>query len=117
MKAETLVAPEAQPATINRPSLNPINVISRALKSDVRAPDSPVKSIAAQVDEILQEMLKSSPLWARGIKLMELPAKGMVVMVGLDQYDGVDAVPDDEIRTLIRSAVGEWERRATGHAR
>jgi hypothetical protein len=35
----------------------------------------------------------------------------MVVMVGLDQYAGVDDVPDAEIRALIHSAVTEWERR------
>jgi hypothetical protein len=38
----------------------------------------------------------------------------MVVMVGLNQYDGVEAVPDEEIRNLIRSAVAEWEERASG---
>lgn len=101
---------------MQRPNMSPLNVISRALQADVRTPDTASKSIAAQVDEILQEMLKNSPLAARAIKLMELPGKGMVVMVGLDQYDGVDQVPDDEIRVLIRSAAAEWERQATQSA-
>lgn len=105
-----------QAGGMQRPNMSPLNVISRALQADVRPPDTASKSIAAQVDEILQEMLKNSPLAARAIKLMELPGKGMVVMVGLDQYDGVDQVPDDEIRSLIRSAAAEWERQATQSA-
>jgi len=80
----------------------------------VRAPEAPPRSIAAQIDDILQEKLKDSPLAGRAIRLMELPNRGMVVMVGLNQYDGVEAVPDEEIRNLIRSAVAEWEERASG---
>jgi len=44
---------------------------------------------------------------------MELPKKGLVVMVGLEQYEGVDAVPDEQIRAIIRSAVKAWEEKAT----
>jgi hypothetical protein len=35
----------------------------------------------------------------------------MVVMVGLDQYEGVEDVPDEVIRQFIREAVKEWETR------
>ena len=83
-----------------------------AVQSTPAAP----KSIAAQIDEILQEKLESSsldhlPIERRAIRLMELPGKGMMVMVGLDQYEGVEKVPDPEIRSLIREAVEAWEKR------
>jgi hypothetical protein len=94
------------------PSLNPVTVLARAVASDVNV-DVSQPSIAAQVDEILQEKLDESPLKSRGIRLMELPNRGMVVMVGMDQYDGVDAVPDPNVRDLIREAVAEWEARVT----
>jgi hypothetical protein len=103
--------PAVAEAEKNRVNLNPINVFARALQSDVKQADQPNKSIAAQIDEILQEKLENTPLAQRAIRLMELPGKGMVVMVGLDQYDGVSSVPDPEIRDLIRSCVAEWERR------
>ncbi len=90
---------------------NPIDFFARALQTDVPKGSAGPKSIAGQVDEILQEKLAESRLANRAIRLMELPGKGMVVMVGLDQYDGVDAVPDVEVRAMIRSAVMEWERR------
>lgn len=92
-----------------RPSMNPVNVLARAIRSDVSLPPPPAKSIVVQIDEILQEKLKGTPLENRGIRLMELPSKGMVVMVGLNQYEGVDQVPDDEVRGVIRAAVSEWE--------
>jgi hypothetical protein len=70
-----------------------------------------IKSIAAQVDEVLQEKLASSSLKNQAIRLMELPTGGMVVMVNNDQFDGVNEVPDPEIRNLIQESVAEWERR------
>ena len=121
---QPMVLPDAPPTTlpvtppfvvqeppVTKPSMNPINVFARAIQADARAPVPPPKSIAAQVDEILQEMLKGSDLESRAIRLLELPGKGMVVMIGLDQYDGVGSVPDEAIRTMIRAAVAEWEKR------
>ena len=101
--------PAAPPAKL--PSIKAVDVLARALQADVRTPEPPPRSIAAQIDEILQEMLVNSPLASRGIRLLELPNKGMVVMVGLNQYEGVEAVPEEEIRQVIRAAVAEWEQR------
>jgi len=110
--APMAVAPLVDLSTPPQPRpITAVDVIARALQPDVRSSESQVRSIAAQIDEILQEMVENSPLAPRGIRLMELPGKGMVVMVGLDQYEGVEAVPDEDIRQLIRAAVAEWERR------
>jgi hypothetical protein len=106
--------PPGQPAaSIKRPSLNPVDVFTRALQADVPSLGDPPMSIASQIDEILQTKLEVSPLKGRAIRLMELPGKGMVVMVGLDQYDSVSAVPDPEIRSLLQACVEEWEGRHT----
>ena len=99
------------PPLPQRPTINPINVLARVLQPELSSAQAPPKSIAAQIDEILQEMLEHTPLASRGIRLMEFPNRGLVVLVGLDQYEGVDAVPDEDIRALIRTAVQEWERR------
>ena len=107
-------APAAyDPSQLPRPSLNPVNILARAIQSDVNAPQIPTKSIAAQIDEILQEKIEGTQLAQRGVRLVEFPNKGVVVMVGLDQYEGVDAVPDEEIRRMIKSAVAEWEKRVS----
>lgn len=100
------------PTSDSKPTrFNPLDVVAQALRSDVRKPESHPASIAAQIDEILQEKLEADSTITRAVRLLEIPGKGMVVMVGLDQYAGVDEVPDADVRTLIREAVAEWERR------
>jgi len=97
----------------NKPSsiLNPANILERALKprSYVETPE--LKSIAVQIDEILQEKLPSTPLKNHVIKLLELPEKGLVVLVDQQQYQGVNDVPDTEIRAFLQECVAEWEQR------
>jgi hypothetical protein len=97
----------------NKPrlSLNPVSMLVNALQADVPRSQLPTESIVIQIDDILQEKLKNSPLMGEPIRLMEWQDKGMVVMIGLDRYDSVEAVPDDRIKALIRSAVREWEQK------
>jgi hypothetical protein len=87
---------------------NPLDAFARSRSAAVSQAPA-FKSITAQVDDILQRILAESPLAGRGIQLSESP-EGVVVEVGVDKYLGVDAVPDEEVRQLIRQAVAEWER-------
>jgi len=89
-----------------------IGVLTRALGTDVPSTRIVSASIAVQVNTILQKKLKGTLLESRGICLMELPGQEMVVMIGMDKYDSVNAVPDDEIRGVIQSAVNEWLARS-----
>lgn len=110
--ASWTVAPAPDyPQSIKKTGLNPFEVIVNALDSDVVKPDA-TKSLAQQVDEILQEKLAGSPLRDKGIRLLDVPGKGLVVMVGMEKYDGVDAVPDEQVKAVLRSAVDDWARRA-----
>lgn len=90
-----------------------MGMITRALGSDVPSSRIVTKSIAVQVNEILQKKLKDTPLGTRGICLMELPGQEMVVMIGLDKYESVNAVPEEEIRAVLQSAVNEWLARSS----
>jgi len=62
-----------------------------------------------QVDEVLQDLLESSLLKGRNIRLTELPNKGVTVWVGNEYYDGINAVPDEDVKRIIRQAVKKWE--------
>jgi hypothetical protein len=97
----------------NKPrlSLDPVSMLVNALQADVPKSQLPTKSIVTQIDDILQEKLKNSPLMGEPIRLMEWQDKGMVVMLGLERYDSVDDVPDERIKAVIRSAVKDWEQK------
>ncbi len=68
-------------------------------------------SLVSMIDEILQKKLETSPLQGRGIKLLNAPNGEVIVAVGSQNYNGVDSVPDPEIRDLIKSAIHDWENR------
>ena len=94
-----------------RISYNPIKVFSDAIGTDTNKPKSESMSIVAQVDEILQEKLENTPLAKRGISMKDSLDGGLLVWVGLQQYDSIDEVPDPEIRQVLKASVEEWERR------
>lgn len=70
-------------------------------------------SMVAQIDEILQARLASSSLSERAIKLMESPEGTVIVMVGLQKFDGVGEVTDPQIQSEIRAAIEAWEKKYT----
>lgn len=100
------VPEEIQPA-----STNPIKAFARAFRPKVKDATPPPRSIAAQIDEILQEKLPLTPLSKHVIRLIELPERGIVVVVDNQQYEGVSEVPDPEIRSLLQACAAEWEQR------
>lgn len=105
--------PEGSLGEQERPSLNPFQVFSRP-GPESAAQDASSKSIVAQIDEILQEKLEGTALKDRGIRLVELPNEGMVVMVGLEKFKDVEDIPNSDIRSVIHAAVEEWEQGGAG---
>jgi len=67
-------------------------------------------SIIEQIDAILQKKLAGTPLEKKGIRLQESLEGTLWIYVGLKRYDGIDAIPEEEIKVIIRQAVAEWEQ-------
>jgi hypothetical protein len=67
------------------------------------------KSIVMQIEDILQDMIAGTPMETRGIHLTEDPVRGVRVQVGVQFFDGIDAVADPEVKATIRKAVETWE--------
>jgi hypothetical protein len=91
-----------------------INQPKQTLKPDVNPSALFSQSMVSQVDAILQEKIHRAGMEKWAIRLTEFPQRGMVIMVGLEQYDNVDDVPYEQARTIIRESIREWEQRADG---
>lgn len=112
----TAPKPEAmQPVPSVEPVVQPVSaaVPVPTVPPVVAVPVAP-RSMVVQIDEIFQSLLARSPYANQRVLISEDLREGVVVWVGSMRYNGIEAVPDPEIKTMIRQAVAEWERRSGG---
>lgn len=70
-------------------------------------------SMVEQIDWFLQKKLLGHPLEKHGISLRTSAAGGVLVLIGENQFNAIDEVPDPAIEEIIRAAIHEWESKAT----
>ena len=108
-KEQIAAAPIASAEAVKPVPARPIDALSRTFSPNPPAAVPKFKSIAVQINEVLQKQLPGSSFEAVGIALIEMPDQGVVVRVGAEEYAGVEAVPDPAVRAFIKAAVAEWE--------
>lgn len=104
--------PEPTPRLSQKPTPAPKPAVPQSTK-DKKEPIPEPQSIVEQVDSILQVQMVGTPLIGKGIRLQESPEGGVIVWVGINKFEGVDEVPDEEIKAAIRAAISVWENKFT----
>ncbi len=105
--------PPASPAEyrpLPPPSMNPFREMAVLRELSKNPPPAP-KSIAEQIDEVLQEHLVGTPLIHRGLHVRLGPRGDAVFDADGQSYASVDDLPDVEVRDMIRAAIAEWEKK------
>jgi hypothetical protein len=92
------------------PSMNPFKQMAVLRELSKNPPPAP-KSIAEQIDEVLQEHLLGTPLIHRGLHVRPGPRGDAVFDADGQSYTSVDDLPDIEVRDVIRAAIAEWEKK------
>jgi hypothetical protein len=62
-----------------------------------------------EINNIIQEKVKSSSNIDRKIRLAREGMTGVSFWVGESNYTTIDAIPDHQVKDLIKGAVAEWE--------
>ncbi|NWG35262.1 MAG: hypothetical protein HXY42_12530 [Chloroflexi bacterium] len=109
--ASTPVPPP--PSQAVAPSAAPVSKPAPAASKKAAEPLPAPTSIVEQINLILQAQIAHTALAARGVVLLESPTGGVNVYIGIEKYEGVEAVPDEEVKVAIRAAIAEWERKYT----
>lgn len=107
----------ATPPDVRPVAPRPLESIGRRLATAPAQAVPQFKSIAAQINDVLQAHLPGSPFEAQGITLIEKADQGVVVRFGAEEYPSVEAVPDPAVRSFIKAAVAEWEAKTRGGIR
>jgi hypothetical protein len=98
---------------VKPPSMQIGDIIAQVFSPEkTKTASKSIKSIAAQVDEIIQERLPGSAFKNRIISVTDLPGRGLLVRVDNLSYEGIGDVADADIRQFLRECVSEWERRS-----
>jgi hypothetical protein len=107
-----ITSPVVQPPPASAPlKIDAFRGFRSLLNNDVKAPGEKKSiSIVTMIDDVLQAKLLGSPLMEKAIRLEEGPLGEVVVCVGSQRYEGVGAVPEGEIRDIIKAAIADWEK-------
>jgi hypothetical protein len=108
----SISTPRPAPQPVAQPRVTPAAPKSAA---SAKAEETQPKAIGivGQIDTVLQARLIGTPLEGRGIYLSNSPEGGVVVNVGLQKFNGIDEVPDPEVKAALRAAITEWENKYT----
>jgi hypothetical protein len=111
LRAATTPAPRTtlnEPRPLPKPTMNPFKQMA-VLREIAKNPPPPTMTIAEQIDAVLQDHIQGTPLAARGIRMRPGPRGDAIFDLDGVTYTGVEELPDEAVRVVVRAAIAEWE--------
>ena len=104
--------PPQYPLFIAEPPVKPVPAdLQTALSRPKTKPPEKMKTMVEQIEIVLQEIIARLPPGAPEVHLEEDMKTGVIVRMGLETFEGIENVPDPNVRLLLRKAVSDWEKR------
>jgi hypothetical protein len=100
---------EASKKELKKPTMD-ISKQINYLRGQQKLPEIQVKSVAEEINEILQDLILDTPFVKRGLKMGD-GKHGVVFSLDGRNYDSVDDLPEEECRTAVRAAIQKWDKR------
>ena len=92
------------------------NPMSRSIFFRREAPEiKPMVSMAVQINTYLQNILLQENYTGQDLYLTDNEQGDLVVVLGVEKFIGLDAVPDPEIAALIKRAADQWTKHQLRH--
>jgi hypothetical protein len=82
------------------------------LAGEENPPVPVLDSIIEQINKVLQDKLATSMFKDRDIRLIEGPGGIVIIKDGLNRYEGIEKIPDPQVKAFIQQAVTDWEKGA-----
>jgi hypothetical protein len=96
-------------APLKLPSMNIFKQMAQA--REVSAKEiAPIKSVAQQIDDVLQHLILGTPFARQNLHISSDPAGNVVFEVGADLYRSVEEVPDRNLQVVFQEAIRRWEQ-------
>ncbi len=117
--SKTVPKPSEPPPPLLSELLNPAPIVEpvpatisfRAKpKSDPKT-EFKLLSMVKQIDAVLQTRLYGTALENQDIHLNDSAQGGLEVQIGARTFETIDDVPNEEIKSAIRAAIAEWEKK------
>lgn len=96
-----------------QPAPAPRSIPAPAAPKKEEAPAAAPTTMVGQINAILQARIANTKLADIGVTMIESPGGSVNVYIGLNKFEGIDAVPDEDVKTAIRAAIAEWEKKYT----
>lgn len=100
---------DASHTPLKAPSMNLFKQIS--VSREVGAKElAPLKSVAQQIDDVLQHVILGTPFAAHNLHVASKPDGGVLFEVGTNVYDSVNDIPDRTLQVVFQEAIRRWEQ-------